>query len=69
MTNEIEPTREFDSVRKVFVEDEESWYYVVVDVIEKLTHTQNPSRYWTDIKRRVSDKQIDSVEKNFTISS
>ena len=60
MTNEIEPTREFDSVRKVFVEDEESWYYVVVDVIEKLTHTQNPSRYWTDIKRRVQ-RQADRL--------
>jgi hypothetical protein len=38
MSNEIEPIREFDTVRKVFVEDEESWYYVVVDVVEKLTH-------------------------------
>jgi hypothetical protein len=53
MTKEIEPTGEFDVVRKVFVEDEETWYYVVVDVIEKLTQTRNPSRYWTDIKRRV----------------
>ena len=53
MTNEIESTEEFDTVRKLFVEDEESWYYVVVDVIEKLTQTPNPSRYWTDIKRRV----------------
>jgi hypothetical protein len=53
MTKEIEPTGEFDVVRKVFVEDEETWYYVVVDVIEKLTQTRNPSRDWTDIKRRV----------------
>lgn len=60
MTNEIEPTREFDSVRKVFVEDEENWYYVVVDVIEKLTQTRNPSRYWTDIKRRVQ-RQADRL--------
>lgn len=52
MTNEIEPAKDFDSVRKVYVEDEAAWYYVVVDVIEKLTQTQNPSRYWTDIKRR-----------------
>ena len=60
MDNEIEPTREFDTVRKVFVEDEESWYYVVVDVIEKRTHTQNSSRYWTDIKRRVQ-RQADRL--------
>lgn len=60
MTNEIEPSEEFDSVRKVFVEDEETWYYVVVDVIEKLTQTRNPSRYWTDIKRRVQ-RQADRL--------
>jgi hypothetical protein len=53
MMNEIEPTEEFDSVRKLYVEDEEVWYYVIVDVLEKLTQTPNPSRYWTDIKRRV----------------
>lgn len=60
MTNEIEPTGEFDAVRKVFVEDEETWYYVVVDVIEKLTQTRNPSRYWTDMKRRVQ-RQADRL--------
>jgi hypothetical protein len=38
MTNEIVPTREFDSARKAFVGDEESWYYVI-DVVKKLTHT------------------------------
>ncbi len=62
MSNEIEPIREFDTVRKVFVEDEESWYYVVVDVVEKLTHTQNSSRYWTDIKRRVQ-RQADRLDR------
>jgi hypothetical protein len=60
MANEIEPTGEFDSVRKVFVEDEASWYYVVVDVVERLTQTPNPSRYWTDIKRRVQ-RQADRL--------
>lgn len=60
MTNEIEPTKEFDSVRKLYVEDEAAWYYVVVDVIEKLTQTNNPSRYWTDMKRRVQ-RQADRL--------
>lgn len=45
MTKEIEPTAEFSLVRKVFVDEQETWYYVIVDVIEKLTQTPNPSRY------------------------
>jgi len=27
-------------------------HFVVVDVIEALTNTTNPNRYWTDLKRR-----------------
>lgn len=56
MTKEIRLTEEFGSVRKVYVTDEERWYYVIVDVIEKLTQTPNPSRYWTDMKRRVQQQ-------------
>jgi DNA-damage-inducible protein D len=30
----------------------EEWYFSVVDVIAALTDSQNPNRYWTDLKRR-----------------
>jgi DNA-damage-inducible protein D len=32
------------------------WYFSVVDVIQILTDSSNPNRYWTDIKRR-SEKE------------
>jgi DNA-damage-inducible protein D len=32
----------------------EQWYFSVVDVIEVLTNTNNPSRYWQDLKIKSS---------------
>ncbi|MBL7817626.1 MAG: Bro-N domain-containing protein [Saprospiraceae bacterium] len=34
----------------------EEWYFSVVDVVEVLTDSPKPKRYWTDIKRR-SEKE------------
>ena len=39
----------------------ETWYFSVVDVIEILTDSNVPSRYWSDLKRRVS-KESDNNE-------
>ena len=41
-------------IRKIWHTDE--WYFSVVDVIEILTDSKNPNRYWTDVKRR-SEKE------------
>ena len=41
-------------IRKIWYNDE--WYFSVVDVIEILTDSKNPNRYWTDVKRR-SEKE------------
>ena len=37
-------------IRKVWHNEE--WYFSVVDVIEALTDSATPRRYWTDLKRR-----------------
>ena len=39
-------------IRKVWHNDQ--WYFSVVDVIEVLTNTSNPPRYWQDLKRKSS---------------
>ena len=39
----------------------ETWYFSVVDVIEILTDSNVPTRYWSDLKRRVS-KESDTNE-------
>ena len=39
---------EFAKVRPVYVEADDEWYFVIVDVIALLTDTAHPSRSWTD---------------------
>lgn len=53
MENEVTPF-ENKAVRKVLYN--EQWYFSVVDIINVLTDTNNPNRYWTDLKRR-SEKE------------
>jgi prophage antirepressor-like protein len=42
-------------VRKIIHENE--WWFSVIDVIEALTDSQNARRYWTDMKRRLAEKE------------
>ncbi len=37
-------------IRKIW--HEEQWYFSVIDIIEVLTDSTTPRRYWTDLKRR-----------------
>jgi hypothetical protein len=41
-------------IRKVFHEDE--WYFSVVDVIDALTDSSNPRRYWSDLKAKMAQE-------------
>lgn len=41
-------------VRTVWNEDEEEWYFSIVDVITALTDSENPRRYWSDLKIKLS---------------
>ena len=41
------------NVRTEWNEDEQDWYVSVVDVIEVLTGSDNPRRYWSDLKRKL----------------
>jgi len=42
-------------VRQVFHENE--WYFSIVDVIQAITETDRPSKYWSDLKKQLSDKE------------
>lgn len=44
---------EFSSVRRVWNEDDERFYFAVVDVIEVLVETERARKYWNDLKTRV----------------
>lgn len=40
-------------VRSVWNDDEEQWYFSIVDVIAVLTESSVPKRYWTDLKKKL----------------
>ena len=42
------------NVRTVWNEDEEDWYFSVVDVIEVLTESDRPRKYCNDLKKKLS---------------
>jgi DNA-damage-inducible protein D len=40
------------TIRKLWHNEE--WYFSIIDIVEILTETSNPSRYWQDLKRKSS---------------
>lgn len=41
-------------IRTVWDDKTEEWYFSVIDVIEALTDTTNPRRYWSDLKIKLA---------------
>jgi hypothetical protein len=50
-------------VRSVWNEEEEKWYFSIVDVIEVLTGTDRPRKYWSDLKARLKKEGSQLSEK------
>ena len=44
---------EQNQIRSVWSDDEEKWYFSIVDVIQVLTESSIPKRYWTDLKKKL----------------
>ena len=40
-------------VRTLWDSDTEEWYFSIVDVVAVLTDSENPRRYWSDLKRKL----------------
>lgn len=40
-------------IRSVWNEEEQQWYFSVVDVVGALTDSANPRRYWSDLKKKL----------------
>jgi len=45
---------ESKKIRVHWDNDVEKWYFSVIDIIETLTGSNNPRRYWSDLKRKLS---------------
>lgn len=50
-------------IRYVWNADEEEWYFSVVDVIEVLTETDRPRKYWNDLKKKLLFEGSELSEK------
>ena len=44
---------ESKKVRSEWNEAEQKWYFSIIDIIEILTESSIPKRYWSDLKRRL----------------
>jgi hypothetical protein len=62
----ILPT-EFDgkSIRRVYDEETETWWFSVIDVVQVLTDSTNANRYWSDLKRKLAQEagSVQAYEK------
>lgn len=51
-------------IRTAWDEEKEEWYFSIVDVIFVLTGTENPRRYWSDLKRKLkAEGAVELYEK------
>lgn len=51
-------------IRTAWDAEREEWYFSIVDVISVLTGTENPRRYWSDLKRKLkAEGAVEVYEK------
>lgn len=41
-------------VRAFWDEEKEEWFFSIIDVVEILTESKNPRRYWSDLKNKIT---------------
>jgi hypothetical protein len=44
---------ESKKIRVHWDDEQEKWYFSIIDIIETLTESSNPRRYWSDLKRKL----------------
>jgi hypothetical protein len=50
-------------VPHVWDAEEEKWWFSIIDVVQALTGTVNPRRYWSDLKRKLQDEGSQLYDK------
>ena len=48
-------------IRTAWDEEQEEWYFAIVDVIAVLTDSPNPQTYWRVMKKRLKDEGNEAV--------
>jgi hypothetical protein len=50
-------------IRRHWDEEKELWYFAIIDVIEALTKTDRPRKYWNDLKTKLKKEGSELSEK------
>ena len=50
-------------VRSVWNDEKEKWYFSIIDVVEVLTGTDRPRKYWSDLKSKLKNEGSELSEK------
>lgn len=54
---------ESSQVRSIWDSEEEKWFFSVIDIIEVLTGTDRPRKYWSDLKNKLKKEGSELSEK------
>ncbi|MEI6753757.1 MAG: Bro-N domain-containing protein [Paludibacter sp.] len=54
---------ESKKIRTHWDETEEKWYFSVIDIVEVLTESSVPKRYWSDLKKKIITEGSQAYEK------
>lgn len=50
-----------DKIRAIWNDEQDKWYFSVVDVVAVLTESPNPQTYWRVLKKRLKDEGNETV--------
>lgn len=53
-----------NKIRTQWNENEKQWYFAIIDIIEVLTKSSNPGRYWSDLKRKLIKEGYSELYEN-----
>lgn len=54
-------------VRSIWDDEEEQWYFAVVDVVDILTESKDPQSYWRKLKQRLKEEGNQTVTNCHTL--
>lgn len=46
-----------ENIRSIYDEEQERWYFSIIDIITILTSSKTPKRYWSDLKRKLAEDE------------
>ena len=61
MANDKVQLFEDQPIRAAWVEDEEEWYFSIVDVVSALAESKDPTSYWRKLKQRLKQEGNETV--------